>query len=325
MPEDFYKTLGVSRSASAEEIQKAYRDLARKYHPDLNPDDKTAKKKFQEVQAAFDVLGDQSKREMYDRYGSSFESAGQHPGGGRASWTTSGGEGGGFEDVDLSQMFGGGFGGEAGGGFADLFNQFRGARGGSTRSGRRGRNGPRPRASDIESETEIPFNLAVTGGEFHLQVTRASGVETLTVKIPPGVDEGSKIRLRGQGEPGAEGGPAGDLFLKVHVAPHPFFTRKGNNLHVRLPVALREAVDGAQVDVPTPRGTVSLKVPPGTSSGAKLRVRGYGVATKGKEPGDLFAEVQIVLPPNLDAEARALIAKLDEHCPTPNPRAKLRW
>ncbi|HEX4132822.1 MAG TPA: J domain-containing protein [Pirellulales bacterium] len=326
MAEDYYTTLGISRSASQEDIQKAYRGLARKYHPDLNPDDASAKKKFQEVQAAFDVLSDASKREMYDRYGSSFESFGQggaRPGGG-PQWTGQAG-GGGFEDIDLSQIFGERFGGGEGGGFADILNQFRGARGGSTRPGRRGRSAGRARGGDIESETEIPFELAVTGGEFHLQVTRDGKQETLTVKIPPGVDEGSKIRLRGQGEQAGEGGTAGDLFLKVHVTPHPFFTRKENNLHVRLPVTLREAAEGAQVDVPTPRGTVSLKVPPGTSSGAKLRVRGHGVAAKNKPAGDLFAEVQIVLPPNLDAESLELIHKIDLHQPTPNPRAKLRW
>jgi DnaJ-class molecular chaperone len=327
MAEDYYQTLGVSRSASAEDIQKAYRTLARKYHPDLNPDDKTAKKKFQEVQTAFDVLSDASKRELYDRYGSSFESVGAgggpRPGPGGATW--SGEVPPGFENIDLSSIFGGGGMGGGEGGFSDIFSQFRGSRGGGARPGRRGRGRGPTRGSDIESETEIPFDLAVTGGEMQLQVVRNGKTETLTVKIPAGVDEGSKIRLRGQGEQLEHGDSPGDLLLKVHVTPHPFFTRRGENLYVRLPVTLREAVDGAQVDVPTPRGTVSLKVPPETSSGAKLRVRGHGVAAKNKPVGDLFAEVMIVLPPNLGEEARKLVREMDALKPTPNPREKLRW
>jgi DnaJ-class molecular chaperone len=324
--EDYYQTLGVSRTASDEEIQKAYRALARKYHPDLNPDDKTATQKFQEVQRAFDVLSDTSKRELYDRYGSSFENAGAgggpRPGAGGGTWSPQGGPD--AEGFDFSQIFGDQFGG-GGGGFADIFNQFRGARGAGTRPGRRGRGSSRARGNDVESETEIPFNLAVTGGELHLQLTRNGKPETLTVKVPAGVDEGSKIRLRGQGEPGTEEEPAGDLLLKIHVAAHPYFTRRDANLHVRLPVTVREAVEGAQVDVPTPKGTVSLKVPPGTSSGAKLRVRGHGVAVKNKPAGDLLAEVMIVLPPSIDDKGRELARQFDAECPTPNPRDKLRW
>ncbi|HEX4148535.1 MAG TPA: J domain-containing protein [Pirellulales bacterium] len=322
MAEDYYKTLGVDRNASQADIEKAYRTLARKYHPDMNPDDKTAKKKFQQVQAAFDVLSDAGKRELYDRYGSSFESAGRggpQPGAG-PGWSPPGGAG--FEDVDLSQFFGERFGGGGGpGGGFDFFSQFgRGAAG-----GRKGRRAAAPsRGGDLAAELEIPFNLAVTGGEAQITLNRGHHPETIAVKVPPGIDEGKKIRLRGQGEPAADGGTSGDLLITVHVSPHPWFQRKGDNLHVRLPVTLREAVEGAKVDVPTPKGTVSVRVPPHSSSGKKLRIKGRGVEAKGRPAGDLFAEVQIILPPELDEAATQMIRQLDEAHPT-HPREHLQW
>jgi len=329
MAEDYYKTLGISRDASPADIQKAYRKLARKHHPDLNPDDKTAKSKFQELQRAFDVLNDPSKRELYDRYGSSFESmgAGGGPqGGGRAAW---GGGPAGGEDIDFSQLFGERFGGDpsggGGGGFGDIFNQFRRAGGRQRREA-----GPQAarRGSDLAAELEIPFTTAVLGGEAQISVQRQDGhTETLTVKIPPGIDEGKKIRLRGQGEAVA-GGTSGDILLTIHVAPHPWFTRHGKDLEVRLPVTLAEAALGAKVDVPTPRGTITLRIPPGTSSGKRLRIKGHGVASRSGEPGDLFAEAQIVLPPKLDDEAIALIKQLDEHIQAAqpqDPRRDLKW
>jgi curved DNA-binding protein len=327
MAQDYYKTLGVSRNASQEEIQKAYRKLARQYHPDMNPDDKTAKKKFQEVQAAFDVLSDPQKREMYDRYGSSFETVGGTGQRGPAwGWGTGPGGGAGgvrFEDIDLGDLFGGRFGeGAAGHGvdLGDLFGQFaRGAaRAGKRPAGRR-------RGSNLQSDVEIPFATAVNGGEIQLDLSRPAHPRgSVAVKIPAGIEDGKKIRLRGQGEPGPAGGEPGDLLLAVRVAPHPCFQRRGNHLHVKLPVTLSEAALGAKVDVPTPRGMVALKIPPGTSSGAKLRVKGHGVAPKNGPPGDLFAEVQIVLPPKIDESSREMIRRLDDQYPE-NPRANLRW
>lgn len=325
MAQDYYKTLGVSRNASQEEIEKAYRKLARQYHPDMNPDDKTAQKKFQEVQAAFDVLSDPQKREMYDRYGSSFETMG---GAGRRGAAWGGGPGGGFggfgvEDIDLGDLFGGRFGEGPGGpavDLGDLFGQFaRGAGPGGRRAAGR-RRGP-----DLQSEVEIPFATAVNGGEIQLDIGRAARKRgSVSVKIPAGIEDGKKIRLRGQGETSSAGGEAGDLLLVVRVAPHPCFQRRGSHLHVTLPVTLSEAVLGAKVDVPTPRGTVALKIPPGTSSGAKLRVKGHGVAPENGPAGDLFAEVQIVLPPNIDESSREMIRRLDEQY-SGNPRANLRW
>lgn len=325
MEEDYYKVLGVSRDASQADIQKAYREQARKYHPDLNPDDKKAKEKFQQVQQAFDVLNDASKREMYDRYGASFAQAGG-PGGaagpGGASYRWGGGPAGGFEDVDFSQFFGERFeGGDAGGGFGDIFSQFRRAS-----AGQRGRSRGRAAAgANVTAEIQIPFQTAVSGGDAQLRVQRADGrVETIEVKIPAGVEAGKKIRLRGQGEAGQGGGPPGDLLITVQVAPHPWFTRRDQNLQVRVPITLAEAAAGAKIDVPTPHGTVSLRVPPGTSSGTRLRIKGQGVKPARGPAGDLLAEVQIVLPKELDDESLAAIRQIDERHPM-SPRTELTW
>jgi DnaJ-class molecular chaperone len=334
MAEDHYKTLGVQKNASQAEIQKAYRDLARKYHPDMNPDDKTAKKKFQQVQAAFDVLNNPEKREMYDRYGSSFETMGAggpqqgpytwnwSPGGAGPGGAGPGGAPGGFsaEDIDLSQFLGEKFGQEGAGGFADLFSQFRRSSGKS----RKAPGGSR-RGADLLHELQIPFATAITGGEVQISVQRPSGkTETLAVKIPAGIEEGKKIRIRGQGQPAGRGGTPGDILITIHVDPHPFFQRRSNHLLVRVPITLGEAVGGAKIDLPTPKGTVTLSIPPCTSSGTKLRVKGHGVVTKNGSPGDLLAEVQIILPKQLSDADRKAIGKIDANY-TQHPRKDLRW
>jgi DnaJ-class molecular chaperone len=318
--EDYYKVLGVSRNAAAAEIQKAYRDLARKYHPDLNPNDKSAKKRFQEVQAAFDVLNDPGKREMYDRYGSAFESVGA--GGGPQSRTTTwtGPGGGAGEAFDFSELFGDRFGEDAAGGFTEIFRQFRRA-GGGAESKRRGA----ARGRDLEEEIEVPFATAVSGGSAQILVQQADGKDkTIQVKIPAGIDNGGKIRLRGQGEPGAAGAPAGDLLIRIRVAPHPCYRRHGRNLEVRVPITLAEAVSGAKIDVPTPNGTLSLIVPPGTSSGKRLRIKGHGVAARGHEPGDLYAEILVVLPHGLETQDREHLTEISQKYPQ-NPRGSLQW
>ncbi|HZZ72781.1 MAG TPA: J domain-containing protein [Pirellulales bacterium] len=316
--EDYYQTLGVSRSASAEEIKTAYLQLARKHHPDKNPDDKTAKAKFQKIQTAFDVLNDPSKRELYDRYGSSFESMGAGPGPrGAGRGPASGSHG--FEDVDFGQLFGERFGDEGGGGFADIFKQF--TRGGGAK--KRGRSAAR--GQDILERLTIPFHTAVAGGEVQLSLQRASGkVETLAVKIPAGIDEGAKIRLRGQGGEGVGSGKPGDILLTIHIEPHPAYVRRGNDLTVKVPVTLAEAALGAKIDVPTPQGVLSLRIPPNTSSGKKLRLKGQGVHRKGEEPGDLYAEIQIVLPNPLSEETLAAIRAHEVDKPA-NPRGDLHW
>lgn len=325
MPTDPYKTLGVDRKASHEEISKAYRQLARKYHPDLNPDDESAKKKFQEVQSAFDVLGDEKKRKMFDRYGAGFESMGAGPGGAgpRPHGWPGGGAGGSHVEFDLNDLFGAGgaAGGAAGGGFADLFKHFGGGGGG------RGTQAPprQQRGDDLTYELTVPFNTAVKGGEASVSLRRGSGKnETISVKIPAGIDDGKKIRLKGQGEESHFGGPPGDILITVRVASHPYFTRDGKRLDVMVPITLAEAIEGAKIDVPTPHGTVAVTIPPGTSSGKKLRLRGQGVKPANGDPGDLYAEMQIVLPDNLTDEQKSELVSLAKH-DTRNPRSDLRW
>jgi DnaJ-class molecular chaperone len=291
----------------------------------MNPDDKTATKKFQQIQAAFDVLNNPEKREMYDRYGTSFETMGAGGPQGASPWSWSPGAGagpGGFsaEDIDLSQFLGERFGQEMPGGPADIFGQFRRAAGkfrkpaGSPRSG-----------ADLAVELQVPFTTAVTGGEVQFAVHRPSGKKgMLAVKIPAGIDEGKKIRLRGQGEPGPRGGAPGDILITICISPHAYFQRRGNQLLVKVPVTLAEAVMGAKIDLPTPRGAVTLSVPRGTSSGTKLRVKGHGVGPKNGPAGDLLAEIQIVLPPQLSDADRQAIREIDQHY-SQDPRRDLRW
>jgi DnaJ-class molecular chaperone len=324
MAEDYYKTLGVRRDASQTEIQNAYRDLARKYHPDVCPGDERAKKRFQEIQAAFDVLSDQKKRELYDRYGSSFESMGAGGPRGGAAWQAGSGAGGfGDEPFDFSQFLGERFGDQPGG-FSEFFRQFQ-QRPGGARAGASRARAPR-RGRDIAHEITIPFATAVAGGKAQIAVERASGkTDSITLTIPAGIDDGRKIRLRGQGELGSRGESAGDIVLTVRVAPHPLFHREGKHLHLRVPVTLAEAALGARIDVPTPKGAVSLHVPPATSSGTKLRIKGHGVQTRQGPPGDLIVEIQVALPKNFDDESRRMIGEIAERQPQSNPRIDLRW
>lgn len=318
MEEDYYKVLGVDRAASASDIQKAYRKLATKYHPDVNPDQK-AKQRFQQVQKAYDVLGDEKKRKGYDQFGPAFEqieaAGGQGPfRSGRA------GPGPDFGDIDFSQFFGGAAGAGGGAGFEEIFRQFGGAggaaggRGGARRGGHRG--------ADVKHEVEIPFGTSVMGGEVRLALRRPGGKsESIDVKIPAGIADGKTIRLRGKGEPAPM---PGDLLLTVRVAPHPYFSRRGDDLIARTPVTLAEAALGAKIDVPGPWGTISVKLPPGTSSGKRLRVKGHGVRREDDEPGDLYVEVSIVLPAELDETSLDLLRKFDEHNPQ-QPRRGVSW
>ena len=319
MAEDHYQTLGVPRTASAEDIRKAYRELARKYHPDLHPDDESAKAQFKKVQSAFDVLNDPSKREMYDRYGSSFEGVGAGgPGGGWGGGPFRGGGGGfpGGAEIDLESLFGGA------GGFGDLFGAGRGR--GTARGRKRAAQMP---GEDVSARIAVPFRLAIDGGKTDVRVDRDGKVETITVTIPQGLPDGARMRLRGQGLPGTGGGAAGDLLLEVNVEPHPVFHRDGDTLELTLPVTLAEAIEGAQVDVPPPWGTLALRIPPGTSGGRKLRAAGMGVRHANGAKGDLIAEVQIMLPAGGDAAAaaRLLEAAKAAEAGAAHPRAQLRW
>jgi DnaJ-class molecular chaperone len=324
MDEDYYKILGVSRNASQSDIQKAYRKLARKYHPDMNPDDESAKQRFQDVQRAYEVLNDPEKREMYDRYGSAFESAGAGPGpAGGPQWRTYTGGPEGFQDIDISELFGRGFGAGGGGGFDDLFRQFNQAGAGARPRGRRA--AQPTRGNDLRHEVTVPFTTAVKGGKVHLSIRRPDGsVEPIEVKVPAGMPLGKPLRVRGKGEPSPTGGEPGDILLSINVTPHPHFTRDGNDLELRLPVTLAEAALGAKIDVPTPHGTVSLKIPAGSSSGKRLRVKGQGIKPAKGDPGDLYVVLEIVLPPELDDESRELIRQLDARQAF-DPRRELHW
>jgi len=333
MSDDYYQTLGVTRGASNDDIQKAYRKLAKKYHPDLNPDDKAAQKKFKDVQQAYDVLSDEKKRKLYDQFGPEFEQVRQ--GGGGPQWSGQVPEG-----FDFSQIFGGGArgrGGDTGRGdtvppeLEDLLKQFTGGGGGFQFGGggagkRRGRRMPAQPGADVQHEVEVPFRTAVTGGEVSLRLQRPrSKAETLTVKIPAGIEDGKTIRLRGQGEESPSDGPPGDLLITVRALPHSHFRRDGLDLIVRVPVTLAEAALGAKVDVPTPRGAISLKVPPGTSSGARLRAKGQGIHKSDGTTGDLYAEIQIAIPKQIGEDAAELIRRLDARLQQDDPRGELEW
>lgn len=290
---DYYDILGISKSASADEIKKAYRTLSRKYHPDMAPDDKTADQKFKEVQEAYEVLRDDSKRQQYDQFGHSFQQAG--PGGGNYQ------QGGGGGPVDLDDLFGGG-----GVDLGDLF-------GGAFRGGQRAPARPQ-KGESSRLQIEIPFHLAAVGGEYEVSLQKGGASERLTIKIPAGVNTGSVIRLSGQGSPGIHGGPAGDMLITIKVGNHPYFKRDGCNLILEVPINLAEAALGAKVDVPTlSEGEVTVTIPPGTSSGAKLRLRGKGIIDqKTKQPGDQICSIKITAPKDLSDEERTLYEQLQD-------------
>jgi|TARA_B100000676_G_scaffold129746_2_gene128834 DnaJ-class molecular chaperone len=296
MSTDYYKTLGIDRGASSKDIQKAYRDLARKYHPDMNPGDNSAKTKFQEVQQAYDVLSDDQKRSQYDQFGTGFEQmgGGQNPFGGGG--------------VDLESIFGG-MGGSGG------FEQFFGFGGG-------GQRGPRPRqGQDIEAEQDIPFATAVKGGEINVSAMAPDGTrKPLTVKIPAGIKQGKKIKLSGYGQPGQGGGPSGDLIIKINICDHPNYTRSGRDLELEVPITLAEALTGTTIEIPTPYSTIDLKIPSGIQSGKKIRVPKHGVSHKSGR-GNLYVTIQIQIPDSIPESVITEIASLKQ----PSPREKLTW
>lgn len=333
MPQDdFYAILGVGRTASADEIKRAYRKLAKQHHPDRNPGNASAERKFKEVQQAYSVLGDAAKRADYDAYGSVGVGRVQTDPGGRRVYTW--GEGQAVNVEDLEELFSA-FGGTGSGRHASIFDQIFGGRdGGRTASSGPGRAAPRggPSASrggsrspwgqpaqaepsqggdDVTEEVSLSFEQAVFGTSLQLTVQRPDGRrETLEVRIPPGVCEGQRIRIKGRGESGG-GGQPGHLFLVCRVRPHPLFTREGLDLHVTLPVTISEAALGAKVEVPTLDGAVTMTLPPATSSGTKLRVKGKGVAAGAAgERGDLIVTTQIVVPRNLTDRQKELFTLL---------------
>ncbi|GAA4678740.1 DnaJ C-terminal domain-containing protein [Frondihabitans cladoniiphilus] len=315
---DFYAVLGVSKDVTPAELKKVYRKLARKYHPDSNPGDAASEAKFKEISEANSVLSDPAQRKEYDQV--------RAMGNGARFTAGAGGQGGGgFEDV-FGGMFNQGGGGrrttgfQSGGGFEDIFGGMFGGGGfGQTNGGFRGNGGP-TKGRDIVASTTLDFQTAVVGDTITL--TQSEG-KPIKVRIPAGVHDGQKIRLRGRGEQSMDGGESGDIVLTIAVRPHPVFERDGLNLRLDVPVTFAEAALGATIEVPTLGGEpVRLRVAPGTPSGRVLRVKGRGVATK-EGTGDLLASVQIAVPSHLSDKAREAVEALAAALPAENPRADL--
>ena len=388
---DYYGVLGVGRSAKPEEIRKAYRHLARKYHPDVNPGNKSAEEKFKQLSEAYEVLSDEKKRKIYDQYGFYSDNL---PVGGYAPGAAGPGHapppGVDFSGFDFSNMedMGGGAEGHSGGGFAggfrDIFSQIfsRGEREAASEEPEKG--------SDIEYRMHLGFWDAIRGAQVRVTVAREDACsachgtgtvpgptvtctechgtgkttkqagamrfeitcplcggsgkqrrpcpkchgagsvhtsETLNVRIPPGVDTGSRVRVPAKGNAGILGGPPGDLYIVTEVEPHPVFERKGDNFYVKLPVTISEAALGAKVEVPTIDGLSTIKIPPGTQSGQKLRLRGKGAPSlresSGELRGDEFVEVQVMVPHVADERTKEILRELSRLNPD-DPRKDLK-
>jgi curved DNA-binding protein len=320
MPESFYDVLGVPKSADHDAIKKAYRKLAKDLHPDKNPGNKKAEDRFKAVNRAFDALGDDKKRALYDEFGEEGLRDGFDPEKVRAykQWQSRGAQHGGApgsgdpfgQGVRLEDLFGNARGGssDAGDLFGDLFG----------RASRR--RGPQ-KGADLESEVKIDFASAVRGTMVELH-PRGGGGAAVTVRIPAGADEGSRVRIAGQGAPSANGGPPGDLVLEIHVEPHKYFRREGDDLHLDLPITVSEAYKGAKVKVPTVDGFVSLKVPPRSQTGSVHRLRGKGVVRKGREPGDLYVHFAVHVPTAEDPKLESLVDEMAKF-ETGDPREKI--
>jgi molecular chaperone DnaJ len=326
LEKDFYATLGVPKDADDDAIKKAYRKLARTWHPDRNPGDTAAETKFKDIGEAYAVLSDPEQRKQYDALRAM-------AGGGPRFTSGSGGAtgGAGFEDL-FGGMFGGGanFDPNSAESVEDLLRMF-GQSGGAQRGRRRSQGfgfgggspfGGQPmaqRGSDIVTNARLPFRNAVEGSTVQLTV----GGRTMTVRIPPGVHDGQRIKLRGKGEPGVGGGEPGDLVVTVHVDPHPVFSMAGNNLKITLPVTFAEAALGATIEVPTLDGsTVRVKVPAGTPSGRTLRVKNRGIRSS-KGLGDLLVTVDVVVPQKLNAKARDAVQQFADATAGEDPREHL--
>jgi molecular chaperone DnaJ len=364
MAKDFYKILGVAKDATGEAIKKAYRKLARKWHPDVNPGNKEAEQKFKEISEAYDALGDEKKRKLYDEFGEE----GLHSGFDAEKARQ-------YKQWDKYRQAGAGGGGQPFGryhSYEDIFGDLFGFKGGGAGFGTRGSVGGR----DLEHEMTIDLISALKGIETELAMQRVSacsscqgsgmdpnftfstcaacggsgrinvaqgpmqftktcsqckghgrtgrpcplcsgsgqvmGAERIRVTIPPGVKEGSKVRVAGKGEPGIDGGSPGDLYLIIRIQPHPILTREGDNLHMEVPITVREAVEGATITIPTVEGAVNVKIPPGSQSGQTLKLRGKGaVNAKTKQRGDLLAKLIVKVPKTEDREILEAVRKLD--------------
>ncbi len=308
---DYYETLGVSKTATADELKSAFRKLARKYHPDVAKDKKAAEEKFKQINEAYEVLSDPEKKAKYDQLGENWN----QPGGGFQPPPQWGGQpGGGF-----SRGAGGNGGVEFefnGTGFSDFFEAFFGGGRGHPSSGGFGQRPPRTeRGSDVEADIMVTLEEARSGSTRTVSLRRghSNKLETYQVKIPRGVHEGQRIRLAGQGEAGEGGGKSGDLFLRVRLARHPDFTVEGNDLIHEEKIAPWQAVLGAELKVPTLDGSVRMKIPPGTQGGQRFRLREKGLPGVSGTPGDLFVEVQMQIPKKISDKEREIwrdLAKL---------------
>jgi len=304
---DYYKTLGVAKDATEDQIKKAFRKLARQYHPDVAKDKKSAEEKFKEVNEAYEVLGDPEKRKKYDHLGPDWQQPGGFPGGGGPR---------------AGGSFRGGFPGEGefnfgGTGFSDFFESLFGSRahrgGGFSWGGEEEEEYGQPPGRNLEADILVTLDEVIHGSSRTLTVERRdvpSGRETYQVKIPPGVRDGQKIRLAGKGQSGVRGGPAGDLFLRVKLARHPDFRVEEGNLHYELELKPWDAVLGTSVTVPTLDGRVNLRIAPGTQSRQRLRLRGLGLPDRNGSRGDLFVEVSIEVPETVSPEQKQLWEKL---------------
>ena len=316
---DYYKTLGVTKTSSEKEIKQAYRKLARKHHPDVNPGDKAAETKFKEINEAYEVLGDPAKRKKYDELGSNWRAYEQAQARGEASpfsggqWNADfggagvgGGGQGGYRTMtpeEMEEMFG------DSNPFSDFFTTFFGGGGpGFGGQGERARGRTRQRQGrDVEHEMELSLEEAYNGSARRLTTTHDGQARTVDVRIPAGVTDGSRVRVSGEGERGTGGAKSGDLYLRVKLPPHPVFERKGRDLYVKVPVPVTTAVLGGEAQVPTLTGKPArLKIPPLTQNGQVFRLKGYGMPAVNKpdDKGDLYARVEVQLPTQLSATER---------------------
>jgi DnaJ-class molecular chaperone len=353
MAKDFYTILGVDRKADEKEIKRAYRKLARQYHPDANKG-KDAEARFKEISEAYQVLSDSEKRGLYDQFGDNYDKVGQgapppgasgygaggYPGGPQYSGYAGAG-GINFEDLlnqARRQQAGAGGASRAeveDGDIGDIFSTIFGGRAGSGSTPRgagggfnfRARRGPQ-KGQDVEQPIEISLGESIRGATRALQMvisdptTGAQQHRNVTVKIPAGVREGARVRVREQGAAGGNGGPNGDLYLKIRIAPHPFWKREGDNLRCEIPITFAEAALGATIEVPTANGAVKMKIPPGTQSGQTFRLSGRGVPRPKGGAGDVFAKVKIAVPKDLQAREKELVQELAAQR-TQNVRANL--
>ena len=329
---DYYATLGVTKASSEKEIKQASRKLARKVHPDVNPGDKAAEARFKDINEAYEVLGDAAKRSKYDELGANWRQYEQAERSGAANpfagWNvnTGGAPGsGGFRTMTQEEMEGL-FGDQNP--FSDFFTTFFGGSGGAsagTRAGRGGR-GRAHAGRDIEHELDLTLDEAYHGTTKRLALSHGGAPRTKDVRIPAGVGDGSRVRVPGEGEPGTGGGPAGDLYLRLRLTPHPTFERRGQDLHTTVAVPVPTAVLGGEVDVPTMAGkAVRLKIPPFTQNGQVFRLKTYGMPARGSHAqGDLYAKVEAQVPTSLTAEERehyTALATLQRNGATANSAA----